>query len=159
MKVFGINGEVIVKPTTDSVTRFKNVTKILTGKREDEVEEKRVDHITPSDRGIRMKFRGTDDRTTAEKLLGDFLFVPEEQLARLPQGSHYIHQLIGLRVIDQYGEVLGTIKDVLRMPANDVYIIDARGKEVLFPAVKEFVKEIDVTGGVIRVMVIEGLVE
>ena len=76
----------------------------------------------------------------------------------LPDGRHFLADLMGLEVRDhETGAVLGTIHDILTPPAHEVYVVRGGGKEYMIPAVDEFVKEIDVDGGFIRVKLIEGM--
>lgn len=78
----------------------------------------------------------------------------------LPDGRHFLADLMGLEVRDaDSGAVLGTIHDILTPPAHEVYVVRGGGREFMVPAVDEFVKEIDVEGGFVRVRLIEGMVE
>ena len=75
----------------------------------------------------------------------------------LPDGRHFIADLIGLTVIDDAtGRTLGTLADVLTPPAHEVYVVRGE-KEYLIPAVDEFLVKTDVEGGYIRVKLIEGM--
>jgi 16S rRNA processing protein RimM len=64
-----------------------------------------------------------------------------------------------LNVTNEDGEPIGVVKDVLKYPANDVYVIESNGKELLLPAVKEFVKKIDVDAKTMKVKLIDGMLE
>ena len=68
----------------------------------------------------------------------------------------FIADLLGCKALDEDGQELGTIRDVLTMPANDVYVVKG-AKQYMIPAVKEFVREINVAEGYVRVHVIEGM--
>ncbi len=100
-----------------------------------------------SDRPV-LKFAGVNTKEQAMRLTNRMLAVPRDQLVELPEDKHYIFELIGCRVFDEEtGEEVGELTDVLRYPANDAYVIKLTGgTEVLFPAVGEFVKEIDAEG-------------
>jgi 16S rRNA processing protein RimM len=75
------------------------------------------------------------------------------------KGTHFVHDIVGLNVVDEKGIGVGVVKDVLRLPAQDVYVIEKDGREWMLPAVKEFVASIDVVARTMRVRVIEGLME
>ena len=75
---------------------------------------------------------------------------------RLPEGTVFIADLIGCRVLTEEGDEIGTIRDVLTMPSSDVYVIRGE-KNYMIPAVKEFVREINVTERLVRVHLIEGM--
>ena len=76
--------------------------------------------------------------------------------AKLPEGSVFIADLIGCRALDEDGAELGRIEDVLTMPSSDVYVI-AGEKRYMVPAVREFVREIRVDEGYVRLHLIEGM--
>lgn len=159
VKAFGIKGEVVVYPLTDSTLRFRRLRKVYLGKTETNAREVAITGVRVGSRGVRMDFKGIADRTAAEQLVGEFLFVDERNRVALPEGRYFIHELTGMAVIDQTGTRIGTLTDVLKMPANDIYVVDANGREVMIPAVREFVKKIDVDAMVMVVHTIEGLVE
>jgi 16S rRNA processing protein RimM len=80
-------------------------------------------------------------------------------LPSLPEGHYYIHELVGLTVKTMQGEKIGTICDVIQTPAQDVYVIDAGEKEIMIPAVKQFVKRINIQKNEMWIDPIEGLIE
>jgi 16S rRNA processing protein RimM len=67
--------------------------------------------------------------------------------------------VMGLTVLDQEGAVVGHVRDVLKLPAHDVYVIERHGGKILIPAVREFILSIDPEAGILRVHLIEGMVE
>ena len=76
--------------------------------------------------------------------------------AKLPKGRFFIQDILGARVCTEAGEEIGTLTDVLDLPGGQVY--EVKGEtEHLIPAVPEFVKNVDVDGGVITVHLIEGM--
>ena len=78
---------------------------------------------------------------------------------KLPEGTNFIVDLIGLAVIDdENGKVLGKIIDVMNLPANDVYVVRGE-REYMIPAVSEFIAETNVDGGYVRIRMQEGLAE
>lgn len=104
-----------------------------------------------------MKLKGIDDREAAEALVGKYLFVDSRHRVRLPRGKYFVEQVIGLAVIDHEGHALGRVRDVLKFPANDVYVIEYHGREILVPAVKEFILALEPQKGTMRVRLIEGM--
>ena len=83
------------------------------------------------------------DAKDAEILIGKEIFISEDDLLKLPKDQYYIHDLIGSLVLRNNVEI-GKIKDVLTLPANDVYVIkDIRGNEILIPAVYDYIKSFD----------------
>ncbi|MEO5951425.1 MAG: ribosome maturation factor RimM [Chloroflexia bacterium] len=103
-----------------------------------------------------VKFAGVNDANDAEMLRSFFLMVPIEQALKLPRGTYYLYQLVGLDVYTTEGTLLGKLNEILSTGANDVYIVRGPGitdptGELLIPAIKEIVKKIDVDGGRITV--------
>ncbi len=146
----GIHGEVKILPwadTPDFLLQFK--TLYLNGKPY-EVEASRV-HKTC----VLAKLRGVDTPENAMRFRGQTVSVDREGLT-LPEGSVFIADLIGCRALDDNGAEIGRIKDVLTMPSSDVYIIEGK-KRYMIPAVKEFVREINVAEGFVKVHLIEGM--
>lgn len=158
-KVFGIKGEVVVRPMSASPERFKNLKHVYLGNGPDDVMAVGVEYARVEDRGVRIKFRDLPDRTHVERFVGALLFVDEQHLVRPKKGTHFIHDIVGLRVVDEHNREIGVVKDVLRYPAQDVYVINQDGREWMIPAVKEFVRSIDVSSKTMKVHLIEGMME
>lgn len=107
-----------------------------------------------------LKFRGIDDRDSARKLVRQEIWIPESEKVQLPADSYFVFELIGLQVFDiEGGEYLGTLAEVLSGTGNDVYVIRSGETEILLPAVREFVKAIDLPANRMEVQLIEGMRE
>ncbi|GAB6180608.1 ribosome maturation factor RimM [Desulfotomaculum defluvii] len=154
----GTKGEVRVIPATDFPERFvKNskVSVLLRGQRKDYTIERVWEHK----QFIIIKFAEVPDMTAAEKLRGGLLQVTPEELVPLPEGQYYIFQIIGLKVFDEGQQELGTVTQVLQTGANDVYVVKKEdGQEILIPAIKSVVTNIDIIGGKIDVTLPDGLI-
>jgi 16S rRNA processing protein RimM len=95
-----------------------------------------------------LKFAGIDDRTLVSTLTNALVFIQASVLPPLADDTFYYHELIGLGVVTDSGEHLGTVEEILETGANDVLIIqDDQGKERLLPAIDSVVLEIDLDGG------------
>jgi 16S rRNA processing protein RimM len=105
-----------------------------------------------------LKLKGVDDRTAAERVSGRWIRIPRSECGSLPAGSFYFFELVGLRVVTPDGEAIGTVREVLRAPAQDLLVIDRNGGEVLVPMVREWVRSVDPEAGVVTVESIEGLI-
>ncbi|MEW6509693.1 MAG: ribosome maturation factor RimM [Bacteroidota bacterium] len=158
-KAYGVRGDVVVQPLTDSAARFRKLRNAWLGRDTVAAREVRIERATVDSRGVRLKLEGIDDRTAAGELRGMMLFVDKTHRVRLPAGSYFVHDVIGLAVRDRDGADLGTVADVLRYPANDVYVVRGNGREFLLPAVREFVTAIDLATRTMTVRLIEGMVE
>ena len=113
----------------------------------------------PHKGNVLARLEGVEDINAAMRLKGKTVFIDRTGVA-LPEGRHFLADLMGLEVRDaDTGAVLGTVSDILTPPSHEVYVVRGGGREYLIPAVDEFVKEIDVEGGFIRVRLIEGMGE
>ena len=108
-----------------------------------------------------LKLAGVNDRNAAEAMKNKDVFITEDDLQELPEDTFYIRDLIGLEVLDaDSGETIGKLKDVLQPSTQDVYVVKRpEGSDVLIPAVSEFVKEVNVAEGFVKIHVIEGMIE
>jgi len=159
VKAFGVKGEVVVQSFTDSPARFQKLAGVSMGTDAANATPVTVRCTSAEPRGVRLKIDGVEDRTAAEGVVGALLFVDDTGRAPLPRGRYYVHEIIGLRAEDEAGRPLGTVEDVLKYPAHDVYVIRGAQGEILVPAVKVFVRSIDLAHGRMRVRLIEGMVE
>jgi 16S rRNA processing protein RimM len=75
----------------------------------------------------------------------------------LAEGRFFVHELIGVTVRTEEGEVLGVLTEVLRMPAQDVYVVKGEGGDFMIPAVEAFVRAVDVSSRIMTVRLIEGM--
>jgi len=154
----GVRGEVRIIPATDFPERFKRIRKIvvmLNGQRQEFTIERAWEHK----QFIILKFTEIPDMNAAAKLKGGLLQITRQDLAALPEGSYYIFEIVGLKVIDTEGRELGQVTEVLQTGANDVYVVKrSEGKDILIPALKSVVKDIDIPAGIMGVQLPEGLI-
>jgi len=158
LRPYGLKGQVCVKPITDFIERFKRLKRVYIGDNPIEVEEHFVVSSFFRDKDVILKFKDVNDRTTAESFSGKFIYIPEEELVKLPEDSFYVHDLIGLKVFDTNGNKIGVITDVWLLPANDVYVVESKGKEILIPAIKDVVREVDLEKRIMIIELLEGLI-
>ena len=155
----GVVGEVNVFPTTDDPRRFKRLKEVILvqGKTESNV---KIESVKFFKQMVILKLAGFDDRDAVEKLRNCSLFVERENAVRLQKDEYFIADLMGLKVLDddKDGEEIGILEDVMETGANDVYVIRlADGRELLLPAIKQCVVDVNVEEGFIRVHILEGL--
>lgn len=155
----GIRGEVKVFPTTDDVRRFKRLKEVIldTGKEKKTLE---IESVKFFKQFAILKFKGLDDINEVERFRQKSLYVTRKNAVRLNRDEYFIADLIGLTVQDEEGKTLGTVKDVMETGANDVYIIDMTdGRELLLPAIKQCILQVDVENGFMKVHVLDGLLD
>lgn len=153
----GVRGEVKVFPTTDNVNRFKKMKQIIldTGKEEIELE---IEGVKFFKQFAILKFKGFDNINDIEKYKGKELYVTRANAQRLGRNEYFIADLLGMQVLDDTGKVLGSLKDVIETGANDVYVVEMEDKkELLIPAIKQCILNVDVENGQMEVHLLEGL--
>ena len=107
-----------------------------------------------------LKFKGYDSIDDIEKYKGKDLLITRDQAVELGPDENFIVDLIGLSVVTEDGEAFGTLTDVIKTGANDVYEVKTKeGKEVLLPAIKDCVLKVDLEGGMITVRIMDGLLD
>jgi 16S rRNA processing protein RimM len=163
-RVRGIRGEMVIDPLTDDPNRFSELKRVWLSKGEKkarfEVERTRVGLTSKRfKQKVLLKLKGVESPEEARKLVGSFLEIEKEDLIRLPEERYFIFDLIGLKVMTTENRQVGTIKEVLSLSANDVYVVQGDGKEYDIPATKEVVKKIDLEKKVMIIEPKEGLLE
>lgn len=155
----GIRGEVKVFPTTDDPNRFKKLKQIIldTGKEQKELEIQGVKFFKQF---VILKFKDIDDINDIEKYKGKSLFVTRENAVDLEEDEYFIADLIDMQVVLEDGTVFGTLTDVMETGANDVYCIETQKYgEVLIPAIKECILDVDIENNKMVIHLMAGLVD
>lgn len=155
----GVRGEVKVYPTTDDLERFRELKHVIIdfGKEKKELEVVGVKFL----KGMAvLKFRGYDNREDVETWRQKSLFVTRANAVPCEEGEYYIADLIGLDVWTDEGKQLGVLVDVIQTGANDVYVVRMENKkEVLIPAIKACILNVDLQNNKMDVHLLEGLLE
>ncbi|MBE7718985.1 ribosome maturation factor RimM [Lacrimispora indolis] len=155
----GVRGEVKVYPTTDDVNRFKDLKNVIldAGRERMELEIQGVKFFKNM---VILKFKGYDSIDDIEKYKGKDLLITRDQAVELGPDENFIVDLIGLRVVTEDGKDFGILTDVIKTGANDVYEVKTtEGKEVLLPAIRECVLNVDLTEGLVTVHIMDGLLD
>ena len=153
----GIRGEVKVFPTTDDPARFKKLKKVIldTGKRQIDME---IQSVRFFKQFVIVKFKGIDNINDVEQYKGSSLFVSRENAVSLEENEYYIADLIGMEVVLEDNTHFGTLKDVMETGANDVYVVELPDhQEVLLPAIRECILDVDLEENVMTVHLMKGL--
>lgn len=155
----GIAGEVKVFPTTDDARRFKLLKEVIldTGKTQISME---IEGVKFFKQFVILKFKGIDNINDVEKYRRASLLVTRKNAVKLDKDEYFVADLIGLKVLNEDGNEIGSLRDVIETGANDVYVIDLNdGRELLLPAIRQCVLNVDVEAGFIRIHILEGLLE
>lgn len=154
----GVRGEAKVYPTTDEPERFLELDYVLldTGRELRKLEIKNVKFFKNL---VILKFKGVNNINDIEKYKGRDLWIPREEGQELEEDEYYIADLLGMSVVLEDGQEFGTLKDVMETGANDVYIIDsAEHGEVLLPAIKECILDVDLEKNIMTIHLMKGLI-
>jgi 16S rRNA processing protein RimM len=146
----GVRGEVRIEPWADEaafLTRFKRFY---------------IDGSPVKVRACRVhktmciaSLEGIDDVNTAMTYKGKIISIDRAD-AKLPKGTVFIQDILGAQVVDETGETLGVLEDVLPAPAASVYVVRGQ-REILIPDVPAFILDKDADNGVVTVRLIEGM--
>jgi len=156
--LFGIHGELKVRLLTDIPNRFAELETVYVG----------ANHTSYSIQGVRphkgeiivLKLSGINDANAAELLRNQELSIPLSKLATLPPHSYYQHDILGLQVLTLDGQELGQIVEIIVTGSNDVYSIKKpQGSQVLIPAIKDVIKQIDLIRRTMHIDPLPGLLD
>jgi 16S rRNA processing protein RimM len=153
----GLKGKIKIIPFGDSFERFLTYKRLIIGKKGFSREilsaqNRRSFYI--------IELSGLTDISQVEPLKGETLFIKPEQLEEPLEDEYYWRDLLGLKVMDTQGAVLGEIVDIFSTGSNDVYVVD-KAKRHYIPATKEVIKEISLGKGCITIdaTLLEGLLD
>ena len=153
VNTFGIKGEVKVTLYTEDISNFKTKRRVYVNAKEMQVENSRLQKNM-----LILKLKGIDNMNDAENLRGSIIKVNKSK-NDLPEGTYYIADLIGLDVYTEEGNLLGKVTDIYNTGANDIYTVKTQdGKEVLLPAIKDVIKQVDIQNKKIIVHILKGLI-
>ena len=156
--LFGVHGELKVRLLSDIPNRFTERASVYLGR----------DHVRHIIRSVRpykgdmilLGLEHFNDANAAEALRNLDIYIPLSELAKLPPGSYYQHDIIGLQVYTLDERDLGKIVDIMVTGSNDVYIVKtAQGKQVLIPAIRDVIKQVDLARHTMHIDPMPGLLD
>ncbi|WP_243571845.1 ribosome maturation factor RimM [Bacillus stercoris] len=158
----GIKGEVRVISKTDfAEERYKpgNTLYLFMDGRNEPVEVTVNTHRLHKQFNL-LQFKERQSLNEVEELKNAIIKVPEEDLGELNEGEFYFHEIIGCEVFTEEGTLIGKVKEILTPGANDVWVIERKGKkDALIPYIESVVKHIDVSEKKIEIDLMEGLID
>lgn len=155
----GVRGEVKVFPMTDDVRRFKKNKKYIL-----ETPSGPIDVTVESTKFFKqfviLKLEGFDSIDDIAQYKNCGLYVTRENAVKCEKDEYFIADLIGMEVVEEGGAKIGELSDVIQTGANDVYVVKTpEGKELLFPAIKDCVRSVDMTERRVTVYIMPGLLD
>ena len=157
VKPLGIRGELKVLPLTRTPSELGRYKFFYIADESGRVTEVVVDCFQVRSNAVILKLVGLDARDQAEKYRDCALLIRQDQLPRPEEGEYFIQDLIGLSVVSDDGEELGTLRDVLELSAHDIYQVENGDRELLIPAISDFILDIDLKRRKMIVRLPEGL--
>lgn len=159
VNTFGIKGQVKVVPFTDDITRFDELKEIYVEKK-NELKLFQIEQVNYKKNMVILKLKGIETVEEAEKLRNCYLKIDRKDAKKLPKDTYFIVDLLGLDVYTDEGKLLGKVDDIYNAGSSDIYVVkDELGKQILLPAIKDVLKEVDLENKKIIVHLIKGLVD
>ena len=153
----GLKGVIKVKPFTDDIQKFKNFKTIYILLKKD-LKEFKIEQVRFNKNMVFLKLEGLNTVEEAENYRNCYIKVKRENNEKLEDGSYYIVDIIGCKVYTDEKQELGKVVDVFSTGSNDVYVTQNEfGKQILLPAIKEVIKNVDIQNKTIIVHLLEGL--
>jgi 16S rRNA processing protein RimM len=148
-RTHGIYGELIMDVLTDFPERIRAGRLVYVGENH---EEHKLGSVRPADKTLLVTLSGFKTPEDATRFRNSYVYARVEELPELPPGEYYHHQLVGLAVVNESGQPLGELVEVLQTGANDVYVVRTdSGGELLFPAIADVVLAVDLERQEMRV--------
>lgn len=155
----GLRGEVKISAWTNSPEDFEDFSYALV-KNAGTTKKLNIDGIKYQKNNIIVKFREVNSIEEAQNYKNSVLYLPKEELGKLPENVYYIADLLGCIVFSENGDKIGVLCDVFSTGSNDVYDIKREGaKNLLVPIIDGVVKSVDTENGKITIKIPEGLEE
>lgn len=155
LKPHGIRGEIKVAVITDFPERFEQMETVFLHRRKNPVIEMRLERCRFHKKAVLLQLEGVTTVEQAEEWRDYQVAAHPDELVDLEEDEYWHFELEGLDVVDPEGQPLGRLREVVFNPGNDIYVVENEGRELLIPAVKDYVLEIDLEAGRITVKVPE----
>lgn len=154
----GIQGAVKVYPLTNDIKRFSLLERAYLSKKKIEVN---IEFVKYHKDLVIIKFKEFNNINEILSFKNNYIYINTEDKIVLPKDSFFIHDLINCKVYDVSGSFIGILEDVIQEASNDVYIIKDHNtnNNYLIPAIKHFIKKVDIQDKKIIIDPIEGMIE
>jgi 16S rRNA processing protein RimM len=151
----GVHGEVVAEIYTDFPERLTLKKSIYLGEKHIKLV---INSLRPHNEGLLLGFEGVTTPEQAGRYRNQILSIASEEAPELSEGEYYFHELLDLEVVDETGEPLGKLTDILETGANDVYVVtDSSGHELLLPAIPEVILDVDLDANLMKIHLLPGL--
>ncbi|MGA7192117.1 MAG: ribosome maturation factor RimM [Anaerolineales bacterium] len=156
-RAHGVRGEMVMEVQTDFPERLKTNAKVFVG---DSHQPMTLASARIHNEGLIVKFNSVDTPEDTARYRNQLVYVTVADRPPLPKGQFYVHELIGFDVVDEDQKSIGKLTEIMQTGANDVYVVTRLdGKEILLPVISSVVLNIDADRRLIRVHLLDGLIE
>ena len=140
-RTHGVHGELLMDVLTDFPQRFKVGAEVWIGERHS---LQTIASFRTAGNSALISFEGFEDCDKASIFRNQLIYGRQEDAPELNEGQYFVHEILGMQVTDESGQLLGKVTEIIATGANDVYIVeDEMGSEKLIPAIKSVVVEVD----------------
>ena len=158
VNTFGIKGELKINPFTDDINKFNELKSMFVVKNKELIPYE-IETVRYHKNMVILKLKGINSMNEAEKLKGLYIKIDRKYAKKLPKGTYFIADLIGLEVYDENSNLLGSIDDIYNTGANDIYVVKNNlGKQILLPGIPQVIKKVDLENKKIVVHLLNGLI-
>ena len=154
VKPHGVRGELSVSIFLQDMPQMEEISLVYLGP---ETQPRELQSARFHQGNLLLKVVGCDDRSTADAMRGMEVWIESADKGPLGRDEYYVHDLVGLNVVDEHGDHLGVLVEVIITGANDVYRVDCDQGEILLPAIKDVVREVHTAAGEMRVRLLPGM--
>ena len=159
LRAHGIRGEVRIKPLTAIVNGFQTVREVVVEFDDGHIEQHTIVNTRGAGSSVIVRFEDIGNREDAIRLTGAYVSVPRSTVPKLGKDRFYVSDLVGMRVVDTAGRMVGSVTYVEEYPANDVLVVRGEAGEIMVPAIRDYVLNIDTSGKTITIRVPENLTD
>ena len=154
----GLKGVMKIKPFTDDITKFEKFETIYIEVKK-QLKEFKIEQVRYVKNMVLLKIEGIDTIEDAQEFRNLYIKIPRDKNEKLEENTYYVVDILGCKVQTENKQLLGEIIDVFQTGSNDVYVVkNELGKQILLPAIKEVIKQIDINNKIITVNLLEGLI-
>lgn len=159
LRPVGVEGALKIQNYSDVTDRYKELEVVFIGPTTELAVPYDIESVEYRGKNVVLHLINHESIEQVEHLRGLFCYLPKTEQEPLDEDEYYIDELIGLEIQNTEQEIIGTVKDIIQAPANDVLVINNNGDELLLPMVDEFIKTIDIETGIIVINPVEGILD
>ena len=153
----GVSGDVLVEVYTDHPERLQAGGKVYAGENHLPLT---ISRQRSHNDGILLGFEGLSTPEQVGRFRNQVLSISTADAIELADDEYYFHELMGLSVLDETGDLLGEVTEIIETGANDVYVVtNQAGREVLLPAISDVILDIDLGKKQMKVHLLPGLMD